>query len=218
MVTTSAYAADAVVYNEPVAPIAVDTFSWTGGYIGVNAGYAGGRFKTDITEMSDGDPYVINYSDNASGFVGGVQIGYNWQMEQFVLGLETDIQASGVEAKFAVLNNEVLNTKIDWFGTTRVRLGFTPVDRFMVYATGGVAYGKIKMSFGGQISDSDTRVGYTIGAGAEHAINNNWTWKGEYLYTDLGKLNLDFASDNSTVNFSTKSAFHTFRLGLNYKF
>ena len=95
----------------------------------------------------------------------------------------------------------------------------------MVYATGGVAYGKVETYgsidiFGNGVgfSSSKTKVGYTVGAGAEYAINNNWTVKSEYLYTDLGKNKFTLGNDDLNANVEAKSAFHTVRVGLNYKF
>lgn len=205
--STGAFAADAIVYNEP-APVVADTFSWTGGYIGLNAGYAGGQNKLDL---SNG----ISAKDNASGFIGGVQAGYNWQFDRTIVGIETDFQGGSLksDADLSVFGGNP-EAKINWFGTTRARLGYTPVDRFMVYATGGVAYGKVKASLG-DFSVSDTRVGYTVGAGAEYAVTNNVTLKTEYLYTDLGKLKFDV---NDAVSGEVKTPFHTVRVGVNYKF
>ncbi|HWD13017.1 porin family protein [Pseudochrobactrum sp. sp1633] len=221
MTAGTAFAADAVVYNEP-APAVVDTFSWTGGYIGLNAGYAGGKFKTDFYEDVFTD---LSLRGNASGFIGGVQAGYNWQFDQAIVGIETDFQGSSLKSDFSVSDSMTgisLGTKVSWFGTTRLRLGYTPVDRFMVYATGGVAYGKVKTYadvFGGYSSQSDTKVGYTVGAGAEYAITNNVTLKTEYLYTDLGKLKLDADFDGRSIRIGeAKSQFHTVRVGVNYKF
>ena len=204
--STSAFAADAIVYNEP-APVVADTFSWTGGYVGVNAGYAGGKNKLNVY---DG----ISAKDNTNGFLGGIQAGYNWQFDQMIVGLETDIQGAGLKSDVEVSGLGGAEAKINWFGTTRARLGYTPVDRFMVYATGGVAYGKIKASYG-DFSQSDTKVGYTVGAGAEYALTNNVTLKSEYLYTDLGKLKLD--TDAGRIG-EVKAPFHTVRVGVNYKF
>ncbi|MGQ5718967.1 outer membrane protein [Pseudochrobactrum asaccharolyticum] len=203
--STSAFAADAIVYNEP-APVVADTFSWTGGYIGLNAGYAGGKNKLNVY---DG----ISAKDNSNGFLGGIQAGYNWQFDQMIVGLETDIQGAGIKSDVEI-GGRGAEAKINWFGTTRARLGYTPVDRFMVYATGGVAYGKIKASTA-NFSESDTRVGYTVGAGAEYALTNNVTLKSEYLYTDLGKLKLDAGAGNFA---EVKAPFHTVRVGVNYKF
>lgn len=208
--STGAFAADAIVYNEP-APVVADTFSWTGGYIGLNAGYAGGQNKLNTF---DG----ISAKDNASGFIGGVQAGYNWQFDRTIVGIETDFQGSGLKSDAEVSFGDAslgAEAKINWFGTTRARLGYTPVDRFMVYATGGVAYGKVKASLG-EFSQSDTNVGYTVGAGAEYALTNNVTLKTEYLYTDLGKLKLDNAAGERIGE--VKTPFHTVRVGVNYKF
>lgn len=205
--STSAFAADAIVYNEPAPVAVVDTFSWTGGYVGVNAGYAGGKNKLNVY---DG----ISAKDNSNGFLGGIQAGYNWQFDQMIVGLETDIQGAGLKSDVEVSGLGGAEAKINWFGTTRARLGYTPVDRFMVYATGGVAYGKIKASYG-DFSQSDTKVGYTVGAGAEYALTNNVTLKSEYLYTDLGKLKLD--TDAGRIG-EVKAPFHTVRVGVNYKF
>ncbi len=212
--STSAFAADAIVYNEPAPVAVVDTFSWTGGYIGLNAGYAGGKFKANA-DVAGTNHYA---KDTASGFLGGVQAGYNWQFDQMIVGIETDFQGTDLKADARYSVNGAAGfdaeAKISWFGTTRARLGYTPVDRFMVYATGGVAYGKIKASYG-DFSQSDTRVGYTVGAGAEYALTNNVTLKSEYLYTDLGKLKLD--TDAGRIG-EVKAPFHTVRVGVNYKF
>ena len=264
---SSAYAADAVVYSEP-APVVADTFSWTGGYIGLNAGYAGGKFKhpvnvspvipsptepePDPVEPSEPDEealrsinasqavvydsggYDVNGSLDltASGFLGGIQAGYNWQIDRTVIGIETDIQATGLKGEFSGnLSNGYdrigaeVGSKVKWFGTTRVRLGYLPAERFMIYATGGVAYGKVEtygaLNFDGDVvgfSKSKTRVGYTVGAGAEYAFADNWTVKSEYLYTDLGKMKFSLADEDARMNVTTKAPFHTVRIGVNYKF
>ena len=237
LLATPVLAADAIVYNEP-APVVADTFSWTGGYIGVNAGYAGGKFKHPVNLQGATDDTPVEWLDlasgsinvNSSGFVGGIQAGYNWQFDRTVVGIETDIQASGLKGEFSGSIDDFVSieagTKIKWFGTTRVRLGYLPTERFMVYATGGVAYGKVEtygsinIGEGGEgFSASKTKVGYTVGAGAEYAINNNWTLKSEYLYTDLGKNKFTLnATEWLRMNVEAKSAFHTVRVGLNYKF
>lgn len=252
LVASNAYAADAVVADE-VAVIAPDTFSWTGGYIGINAGYAGGKFKSHYEDTtvfipngvalrSAVAPYELggSWEDNASGFVGGVQAGYNWQFQNgLVLGAEADFQGSTLKSKtsgsddfgFGRENSE-LTTKVQWWGTVRARLGYTPTDRFLVYGTAGLAYGKVKTSYNynedygegetysESFSSSKTKAGWTVGAGAEYAITNNWTLKSEYLYTDLGKARgqVSFNDYYNTYDFESKIKFHTVRVGLNYKF
>ncbi|WP_247642898.1 outer membrane protein [Brucella abortus] len=231
-----------VIVAEP-APVAVDTFSWTGGYIGINAGYAGGKFKHPFSDIEqDGGPRFSGSLDvTASGFVGGVQAGYNWQLANgLVLGGEADFQGSTVKSKLVGNGNlsdigvagnlsgdesSVLETKVQWFGTVRARLGFTPTERLMVYGTGGLAYGKVKTQLSaygdGEFSagNSKTKAGWTLGAGVEYAVTNNWTLKSEYLYTDLGKRSFNYIDEeNVNINMENKVNFHTVRLGLNYKF
>jgi outer membrane immunogenic protein len=128
------------------------------------------------------------YSASPSGFVGGVQIGYNWQFDQFVASVEVDFQGgrlkggvSGGAAPYT-FNAE---TKVDWFGTVRARIGYSPVERLMVYATGGLAYGHVKsyMSYAGyESSVSKTKTGYTVGGDAKYAFDSNLSMKTEYFY------------------------------------
>lgn len=240
--TSSAMAADIIV-AEP-APVAVDTFSWTGGYIGINAGYAGGKFKHPFSniEQDGAQDFSGSLDVTASGFVGGVQAGYNWQLANgLVLGGEADFQGSTVKSKLVSNGNLsdigvagnlsgdesfVLETKVQWFGTVRARLGFTPTERLMVYGTGGLAYGKVKTSLSAyddgesfSAGNSKTKAGWTLGAGVEYAVTNNWTLKSEYLYTDLGKRFFNYIDEeNVNINMENKVNFHTVRLGLNYKF
>jgi outer membrane immunogenic protein len=127
-----------------------------------------------------------------------------------------------------------LEEKLEWFGTVRGRAGVLVTPRVLLYGTGGLAYGSIKTSGtlsgfnpGGGVlafagSNSETRVGWTVGAGIEGMITQNWTAKLEYLYMDLGRFN------NSTftlapgsligVNVSSKFTDNILRAGINYKF
>ena len=120
LISGSAMAADAIVYNEPapVAATAVNTFSWEGAYAGVNAGYGFGQMKDEGITVKP------------RGFVGGVQAGYNWQFDQIVAGIEADFQGSGMKKDFTqyvVLDGRTYgidnSAKIQWFGTVRGRLG-----------------------------------------------------------------------------------------------
>jgi outer membrane immunogenic protein len=129
------------------------------------------------------------------------------------------------------------NYKLDWFGTARGRIGILPTDRVLLYATGGLAYGEVSASAPLIPNWGSTRAGWTLGAGAEAAIDHNWSIKPEYLYMDLG--NVGGSSTTATnvvtqlgvpVRFNTvtttslTSAFNTrftdniLRVGFNYRF
>jgi outer membrane immunogenic protein len=185
---------------------------------------------------------------NVNGFIGGGQAGYNWQRGTWLFGLEADIQGSDERGSGDVctvagcpLGSSILtaNYKLDWFGTARGRVGFLPTDRVLLYATGGLAYGHLSANAPlVPLSWGSTRAGWTVGAGAEVALDPHWSVKIEYLYMDLGNIGSSGASATTTVNqlntprldFNTvttttlTSAFNTrftdniLRVGVNYRF
>lgn len=208
----------------PVKAIPVPVFSWTGFYIGANVGYGGDKTTYDLNAL--GVP-VASLDLNSSGFFAGGQLGYNYQLaNNVVIGIETDLQWADISDTVSVDVGAVTvasaGQSVDYFGTIRARLGYA-FDRFLPYITGGAAYGKTKtdVTFLNVpiFSDSNTKWGWTIGAGGEFAITNNWTFKAEYLYVDLG-------SDTSALSVVLPAAlsldhdnkFHTFKAGVNYKF
>ena len=153
-------------------------------------------------------PFLSSYfpggiGNGQSGFIGGGQAGYNWQTGAFVLGIVTDFDGTTLSKNFNFssspftgvgphFNGDTLNVNakasLDWFGTTRAKVGFvvTPDNRLQIYGTGGVAYGGGSSHFNvydsrynayWSGSPSSTRVGWTVGAGVEYAITNNVTIK-----------------------------------------
>jgi outer membrane immunogenic protein len=250
--SSMAHAAD--LPRKTIAPVVapVPMFVWTGFYVGLNGGYAIGDGGTSTIGTAGFQgliaPGVVPGSLNtkADGFIGGAQIGYNVQFGALVVGVETDIQFTDMKKTAGFIGAPVLGTQLntsttsemEYFGTLRARLGFTPFDRLLVYGTGGLAYGHIKTSSGvvgvqapGLVwsgSDSETKFGWTIGAGLEYAFTNNLTLKGEYLYYDLGKTTVS-ALGNAAVRgtaalngidyvSSTENRGSIIRAGLNYKF
>lgn len=208
-------------YAPPPVVAAVPVFSWTGFYVGVNAGY-GWNTQDNHNYF---DP-IYGYSSGGSdgGFIGGGQIGYNYQMGQFVIGLETDIQYADIGGGRGYYGQAFYGDSNDgaWFGTVRARAGFA-IDRALVYATAGFAYGDIASGSSSYYdpsigylygSSSGTNTGWTIGGGVEYAFTNNLTAKVEGLY-----VNLDTNSNNFGVYADSKNAeFGVIRAGLNYKF
>ncbi|MFA6967781.1 outer membrane beta-barrel protein [Bosea sp. (in: a-proteobacteria)] len=201
----AASAADLPSRKGPVvAPIHAPIFTWTGFYVGANAGYGFGNVNAGT--VFGGRTVSIGDLD---GFVGGGQVGYNYQVGQIVLGAEADFQGADLSTGSNAFGDSV---RTEYFGTVRARVGFA-VDRFLPYITGGWAYGNVKTTIGGLGSTDKTHTGgYAIGGGLEYAFTNNWTAKVEYLYVDLGEKNVL----NSGVKVGTD--FSVVRAGLNYKF
>jgi outer membrane immunogenic protein len=193
--TTSAQAAD-LNYVGPAAytgkPL-FDGFSWARPYLGVNLGYAWGS--------------VANNPTKPSGFVGGVQAGYNWQSGAFVFGLEGDIQATGAEETFAPWK-----FSNPWFGTVRGRAGYA-LNNILFFGTGGLAFGELRATTFG-VSEAHTSAGWTLGAGAEVGLGfaPNWSAKVEYLYVDLANSNFVITGASNGYRFGL------IRAGVNYRF
>ncbi|WP_336813737.1 outer membrane protein [Bosea sp. MMO-172] len=207
----AASAADLPSRKGPVAaPVYVPAFTWTGFYVGANAGYAWGNVNTSNGWGWGGRTTTVGDLD---GFVGGGQVGYNYQMGQFVLGLEADLQGADLNTGRNIYGDRV---KTEYFGTVRARVGVA-FDRFLPYVTAGWAYGNVKTSFSdiaGNIysSDNSHTAGYAIGAGIEYAVTNNIVAGVEYLYVDLG----DKRVLGSNVKLGTD--FSVVRARLSYKF
>lgn len=225
--SSSVMAADAIAYNEPNPPEVVNPFSWTGGYIGFNLGYSWDRVKSDLVAIHPCTCDEYGFKSYLGGVSGGVQLGYNWQIDKALLGIESDIQAASLKKSFSTETPHInIDTKISWFGTTRIRAGYLPSERLLAYVTGGVAYGGVKAttseySFqGSPETSSTTKTGYAIGAGLEYAFTDNWSAKAEYLYADLGKISqrLFTYTDRVHHDITHKFQVNTVRVGVNYKF
>jgi outer membrane immunogenic protein len=222
IMATAASAADLPqrqVAPAPYVPV-VPAFTWTGFYLGLNAGYA--FSNSDKINFSDTTPFAGSIKASRDGFIGGAQAGYNWQFGQMVVGAETDIQYTDLK-KRGFLGADSARLDTSYLGTVRARLGFVPMDRALLYVTGGLAYGDTKLEafnagLGVGASKRDTNVGWTLGAGVEYAITNNITTKLEYLYYDLGDSKLAFGNGVNTASYKANNNGSIIRAGLNYKF
>ena len=164
---------------------------WYGPYGGLNFGYEWGNLE--------------GFSVNPTGLIAGGQLGYNWQNGEFVFGGETDLQLSGTDATFAPYQ-----FSNPWFGTTRGRAGIA-LGYTLFYATAGIAYGEGKID-SGNLSETNTGLGWTVGAGIEFAFTPCWSIKAEYLYYNLGTQNFQLTGVNSSFSADV------LRLGFNYRF
>jgi outer membrane immunogenic protein len=243
MLALPAMAADmarAPVYRAPIpAPLCI----WCGFYLGLNAGGTwSNNNSVDVNSVRTVDfpPGPASYGaasaagatgsvpvGGRSGFIGGGQIGYNWQVfRAWLVGLETDIQGvSSGEGRGTLTNSvgpfpffgapEVVRTSItstsrfDYLGTVRGRLGYLFTPTFLLYGTGGLAYGGVKASTAITQANNDcvffpagclqpataaagsfsqTRAGWTAGGGLEWMFAQKWSAKVEYLHYDLGSV------------------------------
>ncbi|MGY2052569.1 outer membrane protein [Methylobacterium sp. JK268] len=209
----------------PVPPV----FTWTGFYAGVNAGYGFGTGSRSFTDPTFG---AITTGNGRGGFVGGGQVGYNYQVTPgsgLVLGAEADIQGTTFgRPRTGFVGTSTfydVGPSLDWFGTVRGRIGYG-FGRFLVYGTGGFAYGggslpTFASTYTGTLPGT-TRTGWTAGAGLEYAITDQISARIEGLYVDLrsrrGGTIYD-ATSNAYYGFGRDgSEFGLVRAGLNYRF
>jgi outer membrane immunogenic protein len=177
---SAASAADLPVRTAPPAPVfaPVPLFTWTGFYGGVNAGWGWRNSDRDPVFLAPGvgtpglAGTLIFPGGDDGGFTGGGQIGYNYQIGSFVVGVETDIQWVDADQNQDVVFIQgpgfagnfvpgIFNSNTpEWWGSVRGRLGVA-FDRVLVYATGGLAY-------------TDNSTGWAVGGGVEWALPVNW--------------------------------------------
>jgi outer membrane immunogenic protein len=251
-----------------VAPACV----WCGWYVGGNVGYAQSEPTSVNSSAVVTNPGILGVLGipaasaaalttgipvgSQKGIIGGGQFGYNFQSGLFVAGFEADIQglsgrATGTSVTSAPLAgfpgspaNATLTAanSVSWLGTVRGRIGLAVEPNFLIYGTGGLAYGGVNSSTGinqsfsplGLLTGtslasgnfSETRVGWTVGAGGEWMFTSNWSAKLEYLHYDLGSANYGTTVNSSVLGLpftlgqssSTNFRGDIVRVGLNYKF
>jgi len=257
--TVSAFGADLPargMYTKAPAVMAVE--NWTGFYVGVNAGalWTNHDFSTvENTGTHSSIPANLALisaagtgSSNKTGFIGGGQIGYNWQApaSAWVFGLEADISGvasdstrtgagtlSPLNIPFSISNSG----KYDWMATIRGRIGYA-ADKSLLYVTGGLAVADLKLTStyvdsgvpviappgAGSGTTSSTKTGWTLGGGWEYAFAPAWSAKLEYLYVHFDGTNLNYAITDSiggTNAVHVNGSFdqnHIVRVGVNYRF
>jgi outer membrane immunogenic protein len=221
---TAALSADMPV-KAPAYQVAPAPYeSWTGFYAGLNGGY-GWASRALLGDTSD-SPCCVK----PRGWFGGGQLGYNYEINRWVWGIETDIQGADISRTVHDLNfGDTLQSKVDWFGTVRGRLGYA-FNPLLVYFTGGFAYGNVNNSAVGPVLTASpyhidhVATGYVLGGGFEYKIAPNWSLKAEYQYINLGKndptnpAGVAYDSFASPPRFVRDTDFHTVRVGVNYLF
>ncbi|MBO0741291.1 MAG: porin family protein, partial [Hyphomicrobiaceae bacterium] len=220
-----------------------EVMSWTGFYVGGNLGitYTATSFDHLATPLSACTLITGSVADcgttgslNSNSLIGGIQAGFNQQFGSFIWGIEGDITWRGPGAgkatfvpAFGVVQDFAESN--DWLATLRPRVGFAYYRAF-IYATGGVAWGSVshRLSFRDPLNvfptlvtqESRTRVGWTTGVGVEYALTTRWTFRGEYLFVDLGEVNVATVASGGwwATNTTLAEQQHLLRAALNYRF
>jgi outer membrane immunogenic protein len=226
--SAAALAADMPVKAPP--PVVVAVYNWTGLYIGIQGGYAWGdtQHEQQVFAAATGDFRI------KGGLVGGT-VGYNYQVNSIVLGIEADYSWSGIKGNVGPFvvgtfgcgnGTEGCVTEVERFGTVRGRVGVA-ANQFLIFATGGWAYGRVNGFIEGAValangySGSGNRSGWAAGGGVEYGFTPNLSAKLEYLRVDLGKLTYGQPGTGACTAGSCATAtaeFNVIRAGLNYRF
>ena len=210
----------------PTASPSLPSFTWTGFYVGGQIGYSWGDNDGSVSwATAQGQAGQSNLTSGAQGVIGGAHVGYNQQFDQWVLGLEGSVDGATLTKNVLVdapsivgqsltgglpVGGNVTGTVQSGIqGSVRARAGYA-FGRLLPYATAGVAFGSFKTdaqvfgtdldgvtNFAASGANSATRVGWTLGAGVEYAVNNHWSLRAEYRYTDFGHLAI--STDPSAV-------------------
>jgi outer membrane immunogenic protein len=231
----AAFAAERPVPAYAPPPPPPPAYTWNGCYVGASAGTSSGN--SQHFRNSDGAPITENF--DLSGFIGGGQLGCNWQWGAWVFGIEGDGSAvnksgQGIELQPIPRPNTlwISETQERWFVTARGRLGLTNFwwfgDKTLLYVTGGGAWAKIDasewltttpQSTGHQ--ESNTRSGWTVGGGIEYALGYGWSVKSEFLYADFGTFTTFTSPPFGAMGIQprdVKVKDYIWRAGMNYKF
>jgi outer membrane immunogenic protein len=233
-IAVPASAADLPRRGPAVAPVAVaPIYNWTGFYIGAHIGW--GRAELESRLVDPFFPFVGGelFSADQDGFLGGGQIGFNWQTGALVFGVEaqiswTDLGRDGsitVIGPLGGVNTLAHSTGVDFTGTLAARLGVA-FGNALFYVKGGVAFldWSSTVAFSGpnvangSISFGDTEFGWMVGAGLEYGFTPNWSAKIEYNFMDFDLDDHRFTLGGFNSRFDHDLDVHVIKFGINYRF
>lgn len=203
----AANAADLIV-DEPAMAVPVATGDWTGAYVGGHIGWVSGNVDWElIPQPAPADSYGID------GWLLGAQAGYNWQMDTFVLGIEGDVSLGDVTSDLD--ETGFIERQVNWEASLRARAGVT-FDAILLYATAGVAALNSTSQIFGTFDDTQTHIGWTIGAGVEAMVADNVSAKLEYRYSDYGTQTYSFLP--TPLQSDSSITAHSLTAGVNFHF
>ena len=224
-----AYLVSLAILAVPAMAVADEqTFDWQGAYAGVTLGGASGNFELPSFVYG---PFFDPLRSRATGALGGLHAGWNMQAGVFVLGVEADALLSRVVGEEAGtiddgwdLLDYRYGSSVDWLSTVRARAGIAS-GRTLLFATGGLAIGSVRdftiMTLHGYGTQSattrSTEIGWSAGAGIEHAVTDRVSLRVDYLFVDLGDRVLCGCASSPLLP-TYDMSFHTLRLGVSYRF
>lgn len=195
-------------------------YNWTGFYVG---GHIGGAWSNaDLSDLA-GPAWM---SVNGSGFLGGGQLGYNWQAGNWVFGIQGDMSWTSIDASAIDPDNATgtFNNKVDWLATVTGRIGYA-WNNVLWYGKGGAAWVHNEYSYtdtaiaGNNATGSDTRAGWTLGTGLEYGFTPNWTAFIEYDYIGLGTHTATLTGvGGGSHQVDVRQDIQIVKGGINYKF
>lgn len=198
-----AKAADLVEPGTPPVSGHHPDFDWAGPYIGVHGGWT--RAGSDATALG------LTASTRTDDAQAGLYLGYNWQVGGAVFGVDLTANYSWAEAALTI-GPGTGSGKLDWNGTLRGRFGWD-FGGFLLYASGGLAAARTEVSTLG-LTDDDSEIGWTAGAGIEGRLARNWTWRLDYSCVRYDTFHYSFAPGTVTADTDTHNLM--FGVALNY--
>jgi outer membrane immunogenic protein len=186
----TATAADLPMPAEPIPAMAPVIHNWSGFYVGVSGGFGGGDYTYDF------DPPDVG--NDLEGWLAGGQGGFNQQSGMFVFGGVADISWADIEGDSACPNPiYACDASVEWLGTARGNAGVA-FDRFLIYASGGFAFGgmereSVNTATGTTLTQDETHIGWTAGGGGAFGVTNNLIVGAEALWVDLDEESFDAA-------------------------
>jgi opacity protein-like surface antigen len=213
--------------------------SWDGLYLGANVGYGMSFNNVSVLPFESTSPAIADFSPllihlQSSGFLGGIQAGYNWTHNTLLWGIEADMDYASVGGTNSItftpapyfINNSVTQ-QLNWFGTLRAKLGKVVSNTLLPYVTVGFSLANTELAYDQTVllgntpvlqntsSNTQTTLNWVSGAGLEYAVSDHVSYKLEYLYLKLGELSLDTAA---YYGLNSDFTSNVLRLGINYHF